>query len=228
MVAPRPRGRGVDPRRRTGAGGGRPGGGSHGRRASQGQHRHDAPRVDVPDGRARSARRSAAELASRGRPACSRISRPPTRSIRRRRVRQRERFAAAVEALAAAGVRPPHVHLANSAAVLSEPAAHFTMVRPGLMLYGYAPAPHLATRARCGRPCACGPRSRRCAACRPARRSATAARASRRAPSTIATLPIGYADGYHRARLEPRRDAGARAPRVPIAGRVCMDHSCST
>src|SRR5262245_49193519 len=56
---------------------------------------------------------------------------------------QRDRFAAAVEELAAAGVRPAHVHLANSAAVLAAPAAHFTMVRPGFMLYGYAPAPHL-------------------------------------------------------------------------------------
>src|SRR5262249_53977739 len=58
------------------------------------------------------------------------------------------RFAGAVEELAAAGIRPPHVHLANSAAVLAEPAAHFTMVRPGLMLYGYPPASHLASRAR--------------------------------------------------------------------------------
>src|SRR5205823_2367109 len=48
---------------------------------------------------------------------------------------QVERFRAAVDALAAAGVRPADVHLANSAAVLSTPAAHFTMVRPGIMLY---------------------------------------------------------------------------------------------
>src|SRR5439155_253693 len=61
---------------------------------------------------------------------------------------QVERFRAAVEALAAAGVRPAEVHLANSAAVLSTPAAHFTMVRPGIMLYGYAPAPHLRAQAR--------------------------------------------------------------------------------
>src|SRR5947207_2594589 len=47
------------------------------------------------------------------------------------------RFEAAVEALAAAGVRPPLVHLANSAGVLAAPPAHFTMVRPGIMLYGY-------------------------------------------------------------------------------------------
>ena len=57
------------------------------------------------------------------------------------------RFVGALEALAAAGIRPRHVHLANSAGVLAAPGAHFTMVRPGIMLYGYAPASHLAERA---------------------------------------------------------------------------------
>src|SRR5438132_11755264 len=59
---------------------------------------------------------------------------------------QAARFAGAVEALAAAGIRPRHVHLANSAGVLAAPGAHFTMVRPGIMLYGYAPASHRAAR----------------------------------------------------------------------------------
>jgi alanine racemase len=136
---------------------------------------------------------------------------------------QRVRFAGAVDALAAAGIRPSHVHLANSAAVLSEPAAHFTMVRPGLMLYGYAPAPHLAARA----------------ALRPAMRLRTAVAQTRRVPvgtpvgyggtwiaareSAVATLPLGYADGYHRA-ASNRGAMLVRGRRVPIAGRVCMDH----
>lgn len=136
---------------------------------------------------------------------------------------QRARFAGAVEALAAAGIRPRHVHLANSAAVLSEPAAHFTMVRPGLMLYGHAPAPHLAARA----------------ALRPAMRLRTAVAQMRRVPagtpvgyggtwvaareSTVATLPLGYADGYHRA-ASNRAAMLVRGRRVPVAGRVCMDH----
>jgi len=136
---------------------------------------------------------------------------------------QRERFAAAVEALAGAGVRPRHVHLANSAAVLSEPAAHFTMVRPGLMLYGYAPAPHLAD----------------CVPLAPAMRLRTAVAQTRRVPagtpvgyggtwvagrdSTIATLPLGYADGYHRV-ASNRAAMQVRGRRVPMAGRVCMDH----
>jgi alanine racemase len=136
---------------------------------------------------------------------------------------QRDRFAAAVEALATAGIRPPHVHLANSAAVLAEPSAHFTMVRPGLMLYGYAPAAHLTARA----------------ALRPAMRLRTAVAQIRRVAagtpvgyggtwvagrdSAIATLPLGYADGYHR--IASNRGAMiVRGRRVPIAGRVCMDH----
>jgi alanine racemase len=133
------------------------------------------------------------------------------------------RFRDAVAALRAAGVEPGLVHLANSAAVLAAPAAHFDAVRPGLMLYGYAPAPHLASRA----------------ALRPAMRLATRITQTRRVPagrpvgyggswvaarpSTIGVLPIGYADGYHRL-ASNRAAVVVQGRRVPIAGRVCMDH----
>jgi alanine racemase len=134
------------------------------------------------------------------------------------------RFREGVAALASAGVRPPLVHLANSAAVLSAPDAHFTMVRPGIMLYGYAPAPHLAERA----------------AVRPAMRLVTAVAQARRVPagtpvgyggtfvtarpSLIGVLPVGYADGYHRL-ASNRARVMVRGQRVPVAGRVCMDHT---
>jgi alanine racemase len=137
---------------------------------------------------------------------------------------QTARFRDAVEALAGAGIRPPHVHLANSAAVLSAPDAHFTMVRPGLMLYGYAPAPHLAARA----------------ALRPAMRLRTALSLVRRVPagtrvgyggdfvaarpSAIGVLPVGYADGYHR-RASGRAAVLVGGRRAPVAGRICMDHT---
>ena len=137
---------------------------------------------------------------------------------------QAARFEAAVETLAAAGVRPPLVHLANSAAVLAAPAAHFTMVRPGIMLYGYPPAPHLAARAGVV----------------PAMQLRTAIAQTRRVPagtpvsyagtfvtsrpSTIAALPVGYADGYHRL-ASNRAQMVVRGRRVPVAGRVCMDHT---
>ena len=132
-------------------------------------------------------------------------------------------FGEAVEALARVGVRPAHVHLANSAAVLSQPTAHFNLVRPGIMLYGYAPAPHLVPRANL----------------RPALRFRTAVAQVRRVPagravgyggtyvtsrpSVIATLPIGYADGLHRL-ASNRGWMVVRGTRAPIAGRICMDH----
>ena len=136
---------------------------------------------------------------------------------------QTARFVQAVEMLVGAGVRPPDVHLANSAATLAAPEARFTMVRPGIMLYGYAPAPHLAARA----------------AVRPAMRLRTRIAQVRHVPagtpvgyagtfvttrpSTIATLPVGYADGLHRLASNRARVA-VRGQRVPVAGRVCMDH----
>jgi len=136
---------------------------------------------------------------------------------------QIERFRGAVAALREAGIAPGLVHLANSAAVLSAPAAHFDAVRPGIMLYGYAPAPHLASRAALKPAMQLVTRLaqvRRVPAGRPVGYGGTWV-ASR--PSTIGTLPIGYADGYHRL-ASNRAAVVVRGRRVPIAGRVCMDH----
>jgi len=134
------------------------------------------------------------------------------------------RFERAVEALAEAGLRPPLVHLANSAATVSAPLAHFTMVRPGIMLYGYAPAPHLAKRA------AVVPAMRLQTAIAQTRRVPAGTRVSYAGtfvasrPSTIATLPVGYADGYHRL-ASNRAQVLVHGRRAPVAGRVCMDHT---
>jgi alanine racemase len=134
------------------------------------------------------------------------------------------RFREAVGGLAAAGVRPPLVHLANSAATLCEPSAHFTMVRPGLMLYGYPPAPHLAARAKL-RPAMClrtaAVQVRRVPPLTPIGYGGTFVTAR---PSTIAVLPAGYADGYHRL-ASNRAEVLVRGRRAPVAGRVCMDHT---
>ena len=158
-------------------------------------------------------RRRCAARRRRRRAASSRTSRPPTPSTRRRRARSATASATAVEALAAAGVRPPLVHLANSAAVLCAAGGALHHGAPGLMLYGYAPAPHLATRAPLP----------------PAMRLRTAVAQMRRVPAGHAgrlrrhvrherdRAPSRPAGRLRRRlpppRLEPRRDAGARAPR---------------
>src|SRR5207237_2588195 len=135
---------------------------------------------------------------------------------------QAARFEQAVQALGAP--RPALVHLANSAGVLAAPAAHHTMVRPGIMLYGYAPAPHLAQRA------GVVPAMRFQTAVAQVRRVPAGRAVSyggtfvTRRPSTIASLPVGYADGYHRL-ASNRAAVLVRGRRAPVAGRGCMDHT---
>jgi alanine racemase len=140
----------------------------------------------------------------------------------RETTRQLGLFADLVRALGVAKLRPRWVHAANSAATLSAPSARFDLVRPGIALYGIHPAPALRSRAQL----------------RPVMRFVTRIIALRKVapggtvgygatfvaarPTVIATLPVGYADGYPRA-LSNRASMGVRGRRVPIAGRVCMD-----
>jgi alanine racemase len=120
------------------------------------------------------------------------------------------------------GIRPPWLHTANSAAAIGLPESRFNLARIGLAMYGLhgsaaapwpldlRPALSLKARATAVRPLAAG---------------ATVSygrtyRAER--PTTLATAPIGYADGYSRA-LSNRGQMLVRGQRCPIVGRVCMD-----
>ncbi|MEG4231259.1 alanine racemase [Microcoleus sp. Pol11C3] len=56
---------------------------------------------------------------------------------------QHQRFQQAIEQIKIAGINPPRLHLANSAAALADPDLHYDLVRVGLATYGLYPAPHL-------------------------------------------------------------------------------------
>jgi alanine racemase len=121
---------------------------------------------------------------------------------------------------AARGVAPGVVHAANSAAALRFPEARFSAVRPGVALYGSMPSPTVA----CPELEPVLTLRTRILALSDVTAGAAVSyggrwRASR--PSRIATVPIGYADGY------PRHVEGAevlvRGRRAPLAGAVCMD-----
>ncbi|TAL10674.1 MAG: alanine racemase [Nitrospirae bacterium] len=130
------------------------------------------------------------------------------------------RFRAFLEAIRAAGLKVPTAHIANSAAILKYPSSLFDLVRPGLMLYGYASGPTpssdlrpaLAWKTRVvqikhvekGQPVSYGG-------------TFVAPR-----PSTLAVLPVGYADGYSRAFSNKGRVLIGGRP-APVVGRVCMD-----
>ena len=136
--------------------------------------------------------------------------------------KQVEIFNNVVRRLHDGGIAPTLIHLANSAATIALPAAYFNMVRPGLMLYGVYPSPAMTARI----------------ALKPVLSWKTRILQLKKVPcntsisygqtfttkrdSLIATVPLGYADGYRRL-LSNRGQALVGGKRVPVAGRVCMD-----
>ena len=138
--------------------------------------------------------------------------------------RQIEAFRAAVDTAERAGARPEVRHLANSAATLTRPDAHFDLVRPGLAVYGLSPIPDQADSAALG--------------LRPAMTLTARLGLVKRVPAgqgvsylhryttqrrtTLGLVPLGYADGIPRnaTNVGPVLAAGARRT---IAGTVCMD-----
>ena len=133
-------------------------------------------------------------------------------------------FAATVAAIEAVVGKVELEHLANSGAVLGHPDAWFDLVRPGIIVYGSLPDPQarptvelrpglrLTTAVSFVKPLAAGETVGY-------GRTWTAAR-----DTWIATIPIGYGDGYSRL-LSNRGRVLIGGTSYPIAGRVCMDQT---
>ena len=134
---------------------------------------------------------------------------------------QLERFSQVVEALRSAGFDPRYRHAANSAAALTLPEARFDLVRAGIALYGIAPSSEVGSE---GLRRAMSLRSRVAFVKRVEAGEALSygLRYRLERDAWIATVPIGYADGYTR-RLSGRGRVLVRGVRRPIAGTVTMD-----
>jgi alanine racemase len=143
---------------------------------------------------------------------------------------QLDRFDAVLATLAASGHQVPMIHAANSAATIRVPSARHDLVRCGIALYGVAPTPELADELSAGTG---GQRLRPVLSLRTrvtfVRDLAGGERVSygRRRPlperSTVATAPIGYADGVPRRLFEQGGEVLIRGTRRPLAGVVTMD-----
>ncbi len=137
---------------------------------------------------------------------------------------QMGRFRQVLEALAKEGVEFPLVHVANSAAILSLPESHFSMVRLGLAMYGLDPSAKIS----------CPPTFRPALTFKtqvaqvktlpPGSYVSYGNTYQTRGEQRIAVIPVGYADGFRRA---PRHwgEVLVRGQRAPIVGRVCMDQT---
>ncbi len=136
---------------------------------------------------------------------------------------QLDRFGTALDLLKRAGIEPRLRHAANSAATLLCPEAHFDMIRPGLLTYGYSPLEeaHPLT-----------------AALRPALTLTAPVTMCKRVTAgtglsynhlwhadrdtNILSVRCGYADGYRRL-LSGRTWAALRGERLEQRGRIAMD-----
>jgi len=135
---------------------------------------------------------------------------------------QIKRFRDVLAALDSMNARIPLRHMANSGAILGYPEAYFTMVRPGLSLYGLYPSEDVS----------------RDIGIRPVMSFKTRiihikdmesgdvvgyGRTYRiTKPTRVATLPLGYDDGYNRL-LSNQGEVLIRGKKASIIGRVCMD-----
>jgi len=138
-------------------------------------------------------------------------------------VRQFEIFMNFIRDLKRKGIDFGVRHAANSAGIIDMPEMHLDMVRAGIAMYGLYPSEETMNYK---------------AALLPAMavksmiihlkevpagfKVSYGATYETRKPTTIATVPVGYADGYSRL-LSSRGYMLVCGERAPIAGRVCMD-----
>jgi alanine racemase len=136
---------------------------------------------------------------------------------------QYSRFMKIIEELKNRGIHIPIKHVSNSAAIIDFPEYNLDMVRAGIILYGLYPSDEV---------------NRNKMVLKPAMTLKAKVSNVKEVPkgtgisygqvfvterkSKIATIPIGYADGFTRL-LTSKGEAFIKGKRVPIVGRICMD-----
>ena len=137
---------------------------------------------------------------------------------------QLKAFLDACEAIEKSGVQIPVRHISNSAAFLNLPEARLDMVRAGILTYGFdsqrtvqtanapkfSPVMTLKAKAAFVKNVNAG------------ESVSYGRRWTAGGPGRIASIPLGYADGYPR-NLTNKGIVGVRGQNVPVRGTVCMD-----
>ncbi|PSB59414.1 alanine racemase [Chamaesiphon polymorphus] len=135
---------------------------------------------------------------------------------------QLDRFARSIAAIESAGYVPPLLHLANSAGILATDRSHYHLVRPGLILYGLCPAPHLQFKIDLQPVLSVKARVTQVKEIAAGTGVSYGYRFIADRDLQIAVVEIGYADGIPR-RLSNRMQAIVRGQLVPQIGTITMD-----
>ncbi|NFN93437.1 alanine racemase [Clostridium botulinum] len=136
---------------------------------------------------------------------------------------QFNKFTSFIDMLSKIGVKIPIKHISNSGAIIDMPKTYLDSVRAGIILYGYYPSdeinkdniklkPALTLKASLTRVQELDINSY----------ISYGKTFKTERKSIIATLPIGYADGYSRL-LAPGAKVIINGKFAPIIGRICMD-----
>ena len=135
---------------------------------------------------------------------------------------QEERFAATVETARRLGFSPRYLHIANSAAAISRPLSCCNLIRPGIALYGALPSADFEGRLDLRPVMSLRSRIAMLKQVEPGATISYGRRYVAERPTLIASVPVGYADGYLRS-FTNRGEAIVRGGRARVTGTVCMD-----
>lgn len=135
---------------------------------------------------------------------------------------QLDRFAGVLKLLADRGCPVAYAHIANSAGLLDLQHAHFHMARPGIMLYGAQPSDVLLRPAPLKPVMSFKSRILQLKDVPKDHPIGYGRTYTTPGPARIATIPVGYDDGYSRL-LSNRGQVLIRGRRSPVVGRVSMN-----
>ena len=136
---------------------------------------------------------------------------------------QVNKFNDLVKRLEEKGIKIPLKHVSNSAAIIDLPEFNYNLVRPGIMLYGYYPSRQVDKRKIDLKPAMTLKAEISNIKVLDKDTGISYGHTYTTSKKTkIATIPIGYGDGYSRM-LSDHAFVGLNDKRLPVVGRICMD-----
>jgi alanine racemase len=138
---------------------------------------------------------------------------------------QLKQFNGMITLLKDMGINPKYIHAANSAAIIDCPYTHFNLVRGGISMYGYYPSEQVLRNAIDINPILqWETRIMHVKYIEKGESVGYGRNFIAEHPTKVATIPVGYADGYNRL-LSNRGHVLINGQKAPIVGNICMDQT---
>lgn len=135
---------------------------------------------------------------------------------------QLERFTKVHQQIKSAGIEIPLQHIANSGAILDIPETYFNMVRPGILLYGVYPSTETSESVKVQSALSLKSKIVYIKVVDADTSISYGRRYFTKSKTRIATIPVGYGDGYPRKLLN-KSSVLIKGQRYPVVGAICMD-----